>query len=254
MILKFLGTGAADWAEPANGFYRANACALIDGSVMIDGTLRALDRIGDPKAITDILYTHSHEDHFDPALLARLAPVRAYAHKSWAEEIAVPGVAVVPFDVLSDFDVRGLRVTALPSNHSTARAHETTVHFIVRGGGRSLFYATDGAWLLNAEWHALLREELDAAVFDATVGEIYPTDFRIFEHNTVGMVRLIARTLRNPMNGPNATHGFIRPVLKPEAKVYLTHLARTLHPAHEEVVKSCADEFIVAYDGLEIEI
>jgi L-ascorbate metabolism protein UlaG (beta-lactamase superfamily) len=254
MRFKFLGTGAADWAKPSDGFFRANACALIDGSVMIDGTLRALERLDDPAAVTDILYTHSHADHFDPALLGALAPVRAHAHKSWAGEIDVPGVAVVPFDTLSDFEVRGLRVTALPSNHSTERAYETTVHFVVRGGGRSLFYATDGAWLLNAEWHALLKEELDAAVFDATVGEMYPSDFRIFEHNTVGMVRLIARMLKNPMNGINPVHGYIRPVLKSDAKVYLTHLARTLHPSHEEVEKSCAGEFVVAYDGLEVEI
>ncbi len=254
MILKFLGTGAADWAEPSDGFFRANACALIDGSVMIDGTVGALKNLGDPNAVTDILYTHSHRDHFDPALLAAIAPVRAYAHRSWAGEINVPGVTVVPFETLIDFEVRGLRVTALPSNHSTERAHETTVHFIVRGGDRTLFYATDGAWLLNAEWHALLKEELDAAVFDATVGEAYPSDFRIFEHNTVGMVRLITGTLRNPMNGPNPTHGHIRPVLKPDAKVYLTHLARTLHPTHAEVAKSCEGEFIVACDGLEVEV
>ena len=254
MKLKFIGTGAADWGEPGEGFYRGYACALIDGSVMIDGTMRALRGMGDPSAITDILYTHSHDDHFDPALLAAIAPVRAHAHKSWAGEIAVPGVKVIPFDALSDFEAGGLRVTALPANHSTGRAYEMPVHFIVRGGGRTLFYATDGAWLLNAEWHALLKEELDAAVFDATVGEMYPGDYRIFEHNTVGMVRLIARMLRNPMNGPNPAPGGIRPVLRPGAKVYLTHMARTLQPAHEALAKSCEGEFVVAYDGLEVEI
>ena len=252
MKLKFIGTGAADWGEDSEG--RVNACALIDGTVMIDGTMRALKNLDDPAAITDILFTHSHEDHFDPALLALLAPVRAHAHKSWAGEIAVPGVEIVPFDALTDFDVGHLRITALPSNHSTGRANEITVHFVVRGDGRSLFYATDGAWLLNAEWHALINEELDAAIFDATVGEMYPSDYRVFEHNTVGMVRLMARAMRNPMNGPNPVHGPMKPVLKPNAKVYLTHLARTLQPAHEELVKSCEGELIVACDGLEVTI
>lgn len=254
MKLKFLGTGAADWLAPSEGFYRANASVLVDGRMMIDGTMRVLGNIEDPGAVTDILYTHSHSDHFDPALLKELAPIRAHAHRSWAGEIRVPGVEVVPFDTLEDFEVAGLRVTALTSNHSTERAYETTVHYIVRGGGRALLYATDGAWLTNAQWHALRRERLDAAIFDATVGEMYPSDFRIFEHNTVGMVRAMTRMLRAPMNGPNPTHGFIEPVLKPEAQVYLTHLARTLHPSHEEVAESCAGEFIVAYDGLEIEV
>jgi hypothetical protein len=221
---------------------------------MIDATAGVLGRIGDPSAVTDILYTHSHRDHYDPALLEAIAPVRVHAHRSWAGDIRVPGAEVVPFDVLSDFEVAGLRVTALPSNHSTERSYETTVHFVVRSGGCSFFYATDGAWLLNAEWHALQREELDAAVFDATVGELYPADYRIFEHNTVGMVRLIVGALKSPMNGPNPAWGNIRPVLKPDAKVYLTHLARTLQPAHAALAASCEGEFVAAYDGLEVEV
>ncbi len=254
MRLMFLGTGAADWAEPRDGFFRANASLLINGRVMIDGTAGVLARICDPSAVTDILYTHSHRDHYDPALLGAVAPVRVHAHRSWAGEIRVPGAEVVPFDTLSDFEVAGLRVTALPSNHSTERAYETPVHFVVRNGGRSFFYATDGAWLLNAEWHALQGEELDAAIFDATVGEMYPADYRIFEHNTVGMVRLIVGALRSPMNGPRPAHGGIRPVLKPGAKVYLTHLARTLHLSHEEIVGACEDGFVAARDGLTVDI
>ncbi len=253
MHFRFLGTGAADCGTPAVGFdNRAYASLLINDRVLIDGTMRVLEKIGNPARITDILYTHSHADHYDPQLLAALAPVCVHAHRSWAGEIDVPGIVVMPFDVCSDFAVCDLLVTALPANHSTARAYETPVHFVIRGGGRTVFYATDGAWLRNEEWHALQNEALDAAIFDATVGEMYPSDYRIFEHNTVGMVRLIVGTLRNPRNGPNPTTGSIGPVLKPDAKVYLTHIGRTLHPGHEKIAESCAGEFIVAYDGLAV--
>lgn len=254
MIFRFLGTGAADWVGPSEKGHRANTCALIDETLMIDGTSPVRCTLAAPDAVTDILYTHSHSDHFDPALLRALAPVRVHAHSSWASQIEIPGVNVLPFEVLSDFEAAGFRITALPANHSTECPDETPVHFVIRKGGHALFYATDGAWLLNAEWHALLKEELDAAVFDATIGEAYPTDFRIFEHNTVGMVRQIARTLRAPMYGSIPAYGDIKPILKPDAKVYLTHLSRMLHPAHEELVKSCEGELVVAYDGLEVEI
>ena len=49
MILKFLGTGAADWTGPdERGEYRRCTSTLLDGCLLIDITKTALDMIPDP--------------------------------------------------------------------------------------------------------------------------------------------------------------------------------------------------------------
>ena len=253
MHISFLGTGAADWRSTDPGF-RAFTAARIGDGLLIDGTLGVLDRIGDPGAVTDVIYTHSHRDHFDPALLEKLAPVRAHIHSSWAHKVSVPGVEVVPFECGEEFDAAGCSITALPSNHLTEDWNEVTVHFVVCDGEKTLFYATDGAWITTREWHGLLNFQLDAAVFDATIGDMYPGDYRIFEHNNLDMLRLMLKTMRSPMCGDGPAFGRIHSVLRPDAPVFIIHLARTLHPSHEELCKALEDEFIVAYDGMEREI
>lgn len=253
MKIKFLGTGAADWVRGGEEF-RAFTSTLINGRLLIDGTPDAMDHIADTGAITDIIYTHSHDDHFNIDFLKAIAPVRAHIHKSWAANVKAEGVEVIPFDTGETFKAADHSITALPANHSTADPNEQPVHFIVRDDSCTLFYATDGAWLLNAEWHALRKEQLDAAIFDATIGEGNPGDFRVFEHNSIEMVRIITRTLRNPMFGYKDAGKHIPPVLKDGAPVYLTHMARTLHPTKAVLERSLAGEFIAAYDGMEVEI
>lgn len=253
MKIKFLGTGAADWVRGGEEF-RAFTSTLINGQLLIDGTPDALEHIKDAGAISDIIYTHSHDDHFNAEFLHAIAPVRAHVHKSWADKVHVDDAEVIPFDTGETFEAAGHIITALPANHSTADPNEQPVHFIVRAGGCTLFYATDGAWLLNAEWHALRQERLDAAIFDATIGEGNPGDFRIFEHNSIEMLRIIARTLRNPMFGHKSAGEHFPPVLKDGAPIFLTHMARTLHPTRDVLERALAGEFIAAYDGMEVEI
>jgi pyrroline-5-carboxylate reductase len=40
-------------------------------------------------------------------------------------------------------------------------------------------------------------------------------------------------------------------LLKPEAKVYLTHMARTLHGTQKEVEATAGEPFVVCFDGME---
>lgn len=254
MHITFLGTGAADWRKDDPGF-RAFTSTRIDDSLLIDGTMAVSERIlKDAADIKDVLYTHNHRDHFDIELLKRLAPVRAHIHSSWAHKVQAEGVEVIPFECNEVFTVGEYEVRALPSNHLTEDWNDQTVHYVISKGGKSLFYATDGAWITTREWHGLLNYELDAAIFDATIGDPYPGDFRIFEHNSLDMVRLMLKTMRAPMAAGNPATRYIHRVLKPEAPVFITHLARTLHPPQEELAKSLEGEFIVAYDGFEADI
>lgn len=89
-------------------------------------------------------------------------------------------------------------------------------------------------------WLELRKSQLDAIILDATIGEI-EDDRRIFDHNSLPMIRLMLNTFKR--------YG----VLKEGAYVLLTHMARTLHPSHDEVNKALAAECITpAYDGLYI--
>ena len=43
-------------------------------------------------------------------------------------------------------------------------------------------------------------------------------------------------------------------LLKEEAQIFLTHLARTLHPSQAELEARAEAPFIVCFDGMEAEI
>ena len=86
--MLFTGTGAADWpreyeasaAQMARGAARGNASLLLNGRVLVDcgpTVPEVMHRLGvDPRAITDLLLTHAHGDHFDPGSVQRLVEGR----------------------------------------------------------------------------------------------------------------------------------------------------------------------------------
>ncbi|MBO4886146.1 MAG: hypothetical protein IKS52_09550 [Clostridia bacterium] len=240
MKLKFLGTGAADWNGPdERGEYRRLTSTLLDGCLLIDVTKTVLDMIPNPAAVTDVFFTHSHGDHFDIDALRALAPCRVYAHESWAGEIEGEGLTVVPLSVGKPVEAACFTMIPMPSNHSTAREYETTLHYLVEKDGKRLLYATDGAWLINGEHHIIGKKVLDSAVFDATIGDGCEGDYRIFEHNSIDMIRLMLKTLYRMGR------------LREGAPVYLTHLARTLHPDQATLERRTEKPFIVCHDGME---
>ena len=243
MILKFLGTGAADWKGPdERGEYRRYTSTLLDSCLLIDITKTALDMIPDPAAVTDVFFTHSHGDHFDIDALRALAPCRVYAHESWAGEIEGEGLTVVPLTIGQPVEAAGFTVIPMPSNHSTARDYETTLHYLIEKDEKRLLYATDGAWLLNKEHHIIGKKTLDAAVFDATIGDGHEGDFRVFEHNSIDMVRLMIKTMHKTGR------------LRADAPVFLTHMARTLHADQKTLEAQTEKPFVVCYDGLEARV
>ena len=242
MKLKFLGTGAADWNGPdENGYLRRLTSTLFDDTLLIDVTKTVLDMIDQPEAITDVFFTHSHADHFSIEALRSLAPCRVYAHESWAGEIEGTGLTVIPLKIGEPVKAGRFSVTPLPANHSTEKAYEQPVHYLIEKEGKRLLYATDGAWMLNRAHHIIGKQSLDAAVFDATIGDGHDGDWRIFEHNSIDMVRLIIRSMYEMGR------------LKKNAPVYLTHLARTLHAPQPILEKQTETPMVVCRDGLEAE-
>ena len=243
MELLFLGTGGSDWNGPdERGEYRRHASALLDNSLLIDLTGSVLDQIPDPAAVTDVFFTHSHDDHFDPEALKVLAPRRVYAHESWADVLAGDGLTVVPLKTGVPVLAAGFTVVLMPSNHYADRANETTLHYLIEKEGKRLLYATDGGWLTTRENQLIGTKTLDAIVFDATVGDGYSDDFQVFHHNSVEMIRL--------MRGALIKTGRLRET----TPVFLTHLSRILHESQAVLERQLERPLIPCFDGMRIEI
>lgn len=242
MKLYFPGTGAADWNGPdERGECRRFTSTLVDGCLLIDVNPDVLPDL--PATVAAVAFTHSHRDHFSPDALRSLAPCTVYAHESWAGEIAGEGLTVAPLRVGEAVTtVTGHVLTPMPANHSTGKAYEQPVHYLVEKDDVRLLYATDGAWLLNQEHHIIGDRVLHAAVFDATIGDGFDGDWRIFEHNSIDMVRLMAATLRKQRR------------LTDGAPVFLTHMARTLHGSQKEIEARLEAPFVACYDGMTAEV
>lgn len=238
MKFHFIGTGAADYPKHSDApEKRRFTSTLIDNSLLIDGTDSIIDDLDTVKNVPAMIFTHSHADHFDKAFKDQVCPMESFCEKSWADECeAKPLTPYVPFETA------GFRILPLPANHSTSRKSEQPLIYILEKDGERVLYATDGAWLLNGAYHAIKNgEALDAAIFDGTVGDQLPNDWRVFEHNTLPMVRNMKRALAGAK------------LLKEDAPVIVTHLARTLHPDQktlEENEKKLGNELIIAYDGM----
>ncbi|MEA4889805.1 MAG: MBL fold metallo-hydrolase [Clostridiaceae bacterium] len=256
--LLFLGTGAADWDPAAQGpGHRAYSSLLVDGHILIDCTLSALDALGRKKInlqdITDVLITHTHDDHYQPEALRQLAgaaaeagrpPIKIHMHRAAARAaMMTPSTAVyVPHAAGAAFHLANYSILPLEANHPGTLPREKALHYLFSRDQRHWLYATDGAWILYPSWQAIRTHPLSGLVIDCTIGAGHAGDYRIFEHNSLPMVRLMVDTFVKQQ------------ILKPGAPVVLTHLARTLHPGRAELDRQLEKPFIAAFDGYETAI
>lgn len=250
MELLFLGTGAADWhgTEPD---YRRFTATLVDNTLMLDASHQALELMPEGVLPEILCFTHSHRDHFCLETVrtlatrrreAGLAKLLVAAEKSWISRIDVPDAELLPLTPLVPFAASGYSILPLPANHETDIPEEQPLHYLVEKDGKRLLYATDGAWMLRKAVTAMGKTPLDAMVIDATIGDGHDGDYRVFEHNSLPMIRVMVRT-------------FLDTGLLPEgAPVYLTHMARTLHPDAKTLAASLTKPLTATYDGLRIRI
>ena len=88
----------------------------------------------------------------------------------------------------------------------------------------------------------LKKKKLDMLVLDCTCGN-YEGEWRIGEHNTIPMIRLMLPSFKKV------------DIITDETEVYCTHIAPSLHKPHEEICATVGELGAkVAYDGLEVEI
>ena len=238
MKALFLGTGAADWSSPdANGEYRRLTSTLLDGRLLIDVTGTVRDMIPDACAISDVFFTHSHRDHFDPDALNALAPCRVWAHESWAGEIEGPGLTVMPLRVGGSVSAAGFKITPLPSNHSTPREYETTLHYLIEKDGKRLLYAHDTDLFTPEDMEFLCGKRLDLVSLDCTNGYLLS---RWVGHMSAAD-DLLMRDRLTAQRSADSNTVFVA-----------NHFSHNGYPG-EEKLKELLPGFVIARDGLEVE-
>jgi len=247
---------------------RKRSAALINDDLLIDlgpDIMTASFLHGRP--LTNVRYclqTHAHADHFDPSHLLSRSPeygvvgaprLHLYASPATAQQAAqllerdcAPASLFDPeirerlnleihqITPLQSFAVGPYQVLAFPANHDPA---VESLLYAVEADGRTVFYGTDTATLLEDTWQAFHRHRLrfDVVILDHTYGP----DQRGSDH--LSAHQFIEHVARMREEG----------LLADRARLLATHIAHEGNPAHPELVDWAAQHgYEIAYDGLTV--
>lgn len=261
MLVRFLGTGAADWNGPDNrGEQRRLSSILVDKNVLFDFTAGNIEMIPAGLKPEVVFYTHSHNDHYHPESALKIGVRKVYLSQTWfdiakadfekaSKKLNVQMPELIPLYIGQAVHVDGLRVTPLPASHATSKLFEQTLIYLIEKSEARVMYATDtagipavAARLAGIDAHDPNGKPLTGLIMEATMGMDHDNDYRIFAHSSVGMVHRAVEVLQKtkrylPVN---------------DQPVYLTHMARTLHGTQAELDATLPYPLKAAYDGLEV--
>lgn len=261
IVVRFLGTGAADWnGRDERGELRRFSSILVDGHILIDFTPMAEDMLPEGCRPDTIFYTHSHGDHYNPEAALKAGVKRVYLSRTWYDTAKADFVRaakalnmeelplIIPVCTGQRIEIGDLTVTPLPANHATAYLMEQALIYLLEKRGTRLIYATDtgGIPALATRISGIESYQkgipITALIMEATMGMDYEVDPRLFTHSSVALVERTARVLKE-------TKHYLPPAGQP---VYITHLARTLHGTQADLDAHLPEPLRAAYDGLEV--
>lgn len=259
--VRFLGTGGADWNGPAeSGELRRHASILADGKVLFDYTPSAADMFPGKRPEV-VFYTHSHNDHYDARAALELGIKRVYLDETWleraqkdfqraSESTGAPVPEIIPLSLGQVVEQDGLKVTALPANHTSNYADEQALIYLIEKDSTRLLYATDTAGitalalsLAGVGQFSRERKFLTGIIMEATMGLDYENDdMRLFSHSSVAQVANTVKVLAG-----NRKYATVE-----GQKVYITHMSKVQQPSQAVLDRTLPDPLCAAYDGLEV--
>ena len=280
--VRFLGSGAAGWNSEwlkKHPYMRRQSSVLLDGSVLIDFTECSFDLLPEGCRPEALFQTHSHGDHYSPSAAVRSGVKRMYVHETWvaaaksavaaaAADLGLPAPEVLPVSFGVPVEECGLKITAVPANHSTSRVTdgvlERTALYLVEKGPARLLYATDtcgiagdAARMIGIDPHITAQnygrysksgayvaepKAITALVMEAT-DAYFDDDFRMFVHSSVQVVQRTVEMLKKRGR-------FAPPDGQP---AYLTHFGLKYRDWPAERIDSELPEGLrAASDGLEV--
>ncbi len=130
------------------------------------------------------------------------------------------------------------RVTAFPANHAPTMG---AMLYAVEANGRSIFYGTDTATLLEQTWQAFHQYQIrfDVVILDHTYGPNQLGSDHLSAHQ---VIEHVARMREEGL-------------LPPNARPFATHIAHEGNPPHPELTEFARPHgYEIAYDGLVLEI
>lgn len=195
MKIRMLGTGYGECKikKAASKDYRARGGVVIDDTILLDAPadiFKAADELGFSdifRTVSDVLITHSHEGHFSPEAIDRLAKkrkIRVYATRDVLMRLGDnPNITKYEICTFMQFGVGAYNVIALPTNHSTDTLTEECCNFLLIGE-RRLLYALDGGFINEQAFNILRQTALDAVICDAALGD-RSVSRENFHHNDI---------------------------------------------------------------------
>ncbi|HZJ56657.1 MAG TPA: MBL fold metallo-hydrolase [Clostridia bacterium] len=272
MKITFNGTGASEGfpalfcecehctevrtMDPIN--FRMRSSCLIDESLLVDFSsdtyARCLYGKLDLTQVKDIIFTHSHSDHFYPEDLGKIAPpfglhnrkepLRIYGNRNIGQALEDMGMTgpdkspylrFSPMVAFETYHIANYKVTPLPANHDPS---QECFIYVIQGDDKTLLYGHDSGYFGEETWAGLKNFKFDGVILDCTAVDEecpYPSHMGLPDNIRV----------RERMYNGGAADG--------QTTFIITHFAHTNGPFYE-YLNGLAREtgFIAAYDGLEI--
>ncbi|GGH73547.1 phosphoribosyl 1,2-cyclic phosphate phosphodiesterase [Pullulanibacillus pueri] len=271
MKVHFLGTAAAEGVP--NPFCHCEVCEKtrhLGGrnirsrtSVLIDETLKVdyppdsfyhalRDRI-DLSKVEDLLITHTHCDHYNPADLEMR--IEGFAHgidkplHIYGNDLAIQGCRlalptlqegkrfayhrVLPF---KEVQTQTAKITPLLADHDPM---ETCLLYYIEKDGKTILYGNDTGWFPDETWEWLKTKPLDLAILDCTGG--YNSNKRSRNHMCIETVLEVQSAFERTG------------ILKARGQIIATHFTHNAELVHDDFVEAFKPYDIqVAYDGMTV--
>jgi hypothetical protein len=249
MKIRLLGTGYGICRVKKKCSFdaRHKGGIIVDERILIDApsdVFDASDALGFSdllKGVSEIFISHSHEGHFSPDALLKMAEKRRVRVFASGEVLSLlPECERIERVELSPFipiELADYRILPLPANHSVKESSEIVFNFII-SRDKTLFYALDGGGISLCAFEYLKKEKIDALILDCAEKDA-PYSAKCMQHgNFLEAQKTRAILLDAKIAGS-------------DTKFILSHIPsdrkRAIHEELTALAKPCG--FTVAYDG-----